>query len=432
MTYQLRTVLPIFAILAVVQSTALGQGLFITAAGPVNRSFGGAGTAAPLDATGAMFLNPASITGLKQSELSVGFAGVLPNISTSSSIAGLGGGTTSAEPGVTPLVNVGWVHRPEDSDVILGLGVLSVGGFRTNFPASQTNPVFLPQSNTPGVPGGLGQVHTEAAFLQIVPTAALQVTDQISIGISPTVTIGDITADPFVFDAPDDADGSGVPRFPSAVGSRTQWGGGFHAGIYYEGEQGLNLGFSFKSTQWLEPFTFNSTDELGQPRRISSNLDLPMVLSWGIGWTGWDRWVIATDIRYHDYANTDGFRGAGFNPDLSVDGLGWESVVSVATGIQFEASEDLKLRIGYTYNENPIPDQQSFFNVGTPLTYEHEIHAGASVRVNDSAWIHFAYTYYFESSISGQIVSPLGAVPGSNVTNTTDAHIADVGLTIKY
>lgn len=430
--HQFRAVFTVLAIFTVVQSTSFGQGLFITATGPVNRSMGGAGTAAPLDAMGAMFWNPASITGLKQSELSVGLAGVLPTIKTRSSITGLGAGSTSAEPGVTPLVNIGWVHRPEDSDLILGVGVFSAGGFRTNFPASLTNPVFLPQSNAAGAPGGLGQVYTQASFVQFVPTAALQVTDQISVGISPTVTIGDITADPFVFDSPDDADGSGIPRYAAGLGSRSQWGGGFHAGIYFEGESGLNLGFTFKSPQWMEAFSYNSSDELGRPRNVSAELDLPMVLSWGAAWTGWDQWLIATDIRYHDYSNTDGFNGSGYRPDLSVAGLGWNSVLTVATGIQYEASEDLKLRIGYTFNENPIPDQQTFFNVGTPLTYEHELHAGASVRINHHAWVHFAYTYYLESSISGQIITPAGAIPGSNVTSSMSAHIADVGLTIKY
>lgn len=420
------------AVVVASPSISFGQGLFITATGPVNRSMGGAGTAAPLDSMGAMFWNPASISGLKRNELSVGMAGVLPVVNTSSSITGLAAGSTSAEPGVTPLVNIGWVHRPVDSDVTFGVGVFSAGGFRTNFPASLTNPVFLPQSNAAGTPGGLGQVYTQAAFIQFVPTAALQITDRISVGISPTVTIGDITADPFVFDAPDDADGSGIPRYAAGVGSRSQWGGGVHAGIYFEGEQGLNLGFTFKSPQWMEAFSYNSADELGRPRTVTAELDLPMVLSFGAAWTGWDRWLIATDIRYHDYSNTDGFEGSGFRPDLSVAGLGWESVITVATGVQYEASEDLKLRVGYTFNENPIPDQQAFFNVGTPLTYQHELHAGASVRINHHAWVHFAYTYYLESSVSGPLVTPAGAIPGSNVTSSMTAHIADVGLTIQY
>lgn len=409
-----------------------GQGILVSATGPVNRSMGGAGTAAPLESTGSLFWNPASISALENDELSIGLAGVLPVLRTDSSIAGLGGGSSAAEPGVTPLINLGWIHRPENSDVTFGVGLFSAAGFRTNFPASLTNPVFTPQSNSPGTPGGLGQVYTEAAFIQVIPTAAFQLTDTVSVGFGPTITIGDLIADPFVFDSPDDADGSGAPRYTSGIGARTTWGGGFQAGVYYEGDQGLHMGFTFKSPQWMETFSYNAEDENGLPRSVEAKLDLPMVLSLGTAWSGWDRWVIATDVRYFDYANTDGFSASGYTADGAVAGLGWQSIFSVAAGVQYEASKDLFLRMGYTFNENPIPDSQSFFNIGAPLYYQHEIHMGGSYRLTKRVWLNVAYTYYFENEISGPIVTPAGAVPGSNVTNRSTVHLADVGITVRY
>ncbi len=408
------------------------QGIIVSAVGPVNRSMGGAGTAAPMESMGALFSNPALISALPEDELSIGLAGVLPVLQTKSSIAGFGSGSTSAEPGVTPLVNLGWVHRPEDSAVTYGVGLFSAAGFRANFPASVSNPVFTPQSNSAGVPGGLGQVYTEAAFIQFIPTMSLRVSDRVSIGFGPTVTIGDLIVDPFAFDSPDDADGSGAPRYASGIGTRTHWGGGFQSGIYYENEQGLHLGATFKSTQWMETFSYNSEDELGRPRTVESKLDLPMMVSLGTAWSGWDRLVFATDVRYFDYSNTDGFSSSGYGPDGAVTGLGWESVFSVATGVQYAATEDLFLRMGYTFNENPIPDSQAFFNIGSPLYYQHEIHVGGSYRLSKRSWITLAYTYYLENDISGPIVTPAGPMPGSNVTNQSSVHIADVGITVRY
>lgn len=413
-------------------SVGFAQGILVSATGPVNRSMGGAATAAPLESMGSLFWNPASITALPEDELSLGLAGVLPVLRTDSSIAGFGSGSSAAEPGVTPLVNIGWIHRPEDSSVTYGFGLFSAAGFRTNFPASVSNPVFTPQSNAPGVPGGLGQVYTEAAFIQLIPTAAWQITDTVSVGIGPTLTIGDLLIDPFVFDAPDDADGSSAPRYSSGIGARTHFGGGFQAGVYYENQQGLHLGFTFKSPQWMEKFSYNSTDELGRPKSVESKLDLPMVLSWGAAWSGWDRFVFAADARYYDYGNTDGFAESGYRADGSVAGLGWQSIAAVATGVQFEASEDLFLRMGYTFNENPIPNSQTFFNIGAPLIYQHEFHVGGSYRLSKQIWLNVAYTYYLENDTSGPIVTPAGAIPGSNVTNRSTVHIADVGLTVRY
>lgn len=419
-------------LLIVLPAAAHGQGIFVSATGPVNRSMGGAGTAAPLESQGALFWNPATISALSDDEISIGLAGVLPDLETESFLPGFGGGSTEAEPGVTPLLNLGWVHRPADSSVTYGIGLFSAAGFRTNFPSSVTNPVFTPQSNTPGVPGGLGQVYTEAAFLQLIPTVSWQLSDTVSFGFGPTVTIGDLIVDPFVLDAPDDADGSGAPRYSSGIGARTHWGGGFQTGLYYEDKQGRHLGVTFKSPQWMEPFSYNGEDEVGRPRSLEAKLDLPMVVSLGAAWSGWDRFVIATDVRYYDYGNTDGFDASGFQMDGTVAGVGWESIFAVATGVQYEVTQDLFLRAGYTFNENPIPNSQAFFNIGAPLHYQHQIHVGGSYRLSKRIWLSAAYTYYFENEVTGPIVSPAGAFPGSSVTNRLSVHLADVGITVRY
>ncbi|MEZ6063641.1 MAG: outer membrane protein transport protein [Planctomycetaceae bacterium] len=413
-------------------SRVCAQGIHVSAVGPVNRSMGGAGTAAPLDSMGSLFWNPASISGLGESELSVGVAGVLPVLETESLIPGFGSGVTSAEPGVTPLPNVGWVHHDDESATSFGLGVFCAAGFRTNFPASTTNPVFLPQSNSPGIPGGLGRVYSQAGFLEIIPTVSHQVTDNVSVGIGPTLTLGELIADPLVFAAPDDADGSGAPRYPAGRGSRTHWGGGLQAGAYYADESGLHLGASVKSPQWMETFRYHSEDEIGLPTVGRIDMDLPMIVSLGAAWSGTDRFVVATDVRYFDYGNTDGFRLSGFNADGSVAGLGWKSVFSVATGVQYEASRNLLVRLGYTFNQNPIPDAVSFFSVAAPLYYQHQLHAGASWRLVGNVWLSAAYSYYLPSEITGPIVTPLGAFPGSNVTNRESVHIADFGITVRY
>jgi len=422
----------LFVLFGATTIPAQGQGIFVSATGPVNRSMGGAGTAAPLESLGSLFWNPASISALPEDEVSIGMAGSLPVIRTNSSVPGLGGGSTQADPGVTPLLNVGWIHRPQDSDFTFGFGIFSAAGFRTNFPASLTNPVFVPQSNSVGVPGGLGQVYTQAAFMQLIPTVSWQMTDTVSVGIGPTITLGDVSIDPLVFNAPNDADGSGAPRYASGRGTRAHWGGGVQGGVYYEGDTGLHLGLTVKSPQWMETFHYNTVDELRRPQSQGVNLDLPMVISFGTAWSGFENFVFSTDIRYYDYANADGFGASGFRGDGSVSGLGWESIFAVATGVQYAVSEDLFLRAGYTFNENPIPQSQAFVNVGSPLYYQHEVHLGASYRLTKNLWLNLAYTYYLESDLSGPIVTPAGAIPGSNVTSSETVHIADIGITVRY
>jgi len=65
---------------------------------------------------------------------------------------------------------------------------------------------------------------------------------------------------------PDDADGSGVARYPQGAGTRYSWGGGFQVGALLHHRHRLALRFSVKSPQWFEPARINSADELGYPR----------------------------------------------------------------------------------------------------------------------------------------------------------------------
>jgi long-chain fatty acid transport protein len=155
------------------------QGIALSGVGPVNRAMGGAATAAPIDALGAIQWNPASIGGLADSEVAFGLELLLPTETLSSSIqpGALGhgfppvllAGSTLGEPGASPIPTAALVQKIADSPWTLGFGMFGIGGFRVNYPSSLTNPVLMPPPPS-GV--GLGHVFADAQFLQIVPTAS--------------------------------------------------------------------------------------------------------------------------------------------------------------------------------------------------------------------------------------------------------------------
>jgi long-chain fatty acid transport protein len=369
---------------------------------------------------------------LPTSELGFGVDLIWPLVEVDSSIAGLAAGTTEADAGVSPVPSVGWVHKLDGSPFTIGLGVYGVAGFRTNYPASTTNPLLLPQSNTPGVPGGLGRSYTSSQFLNVAPTASLAVTDYLSIGVSPLLTLGELFADPFVFAVPDDADGSGVPRYPSASGTHMSWGAGAQVGVFYIVNDAWRLGAALKSPEWMEPFEYNAVDELGRPQAGRFHLDLPMIGSLGASYAGIENALVAVDVRYFDYKNTEGFDKAGFAPDGSLRGPGWRSVFSVSTGVQYRLAEPLYVRAGYTYNQNPEPESQAMFAVAAPLHYQHQMNVGGSYQLARNVSLNAAYSYWFEHEVTGPIFTPLGTVPGSSVTSRETVHIASMGVTVGY
>jgi long-chain fatty acid transport protein len=293
----------------------------------------------------------------------------------------LGSGTTDSDSGVAVLPSTAIVYRPEESPITWGLGVYTIGGFSANYPADPTNPIFSPPP-----PGGVGAgaVYSELALIQYAPTAAVWLTDRLAMGLAPTFTMASLSIDPGFFAAPDDADGDGFPTYPAATHSRWHWGVGFQVGMYYETEGPWSFGLSLKSPQWFETFEFRATDEAGGPRRLAVDVDYPLIVSGGVGFRPSRSLLWATDVRYIDYDNADGFGDpAAFAPDGSATGLGWESILSVATGLHCELNPATSVRIGYLFNENPIPDETAFFNIASPPIFQHAIFLGGSRKLNN-------------------------------------------------
>ncbi|NLF72643.1 MAG: hypothetical protein GX575_26715 [Candidatus Anammoximicrobium sp.] len=413
---------------------ASGQGIVVPGVGPVNRSMGSAGVAAPLDAAGAMHWNPASLTGMKSSEFVIG--GELLYLSThlgstvEANALGPGAppvtlsGETRSHSGVSILPTVAVVFQPDDSRWTFGLGMFSIGGFGMNLPASSTaapeNPILSPAF-------GGGPAYSKLAVLQLAPSAALQLTERLSIGFAPTFDIAEAALDPNPFASP-------LLGPPEATHTRTIWGLGFQAGIYYEHENGWHLGASYKSPQWFEEPTFYGTTITDEPRTDSFSVTCPAIISLGAAYSGLPRTVWAVDLRYLDYSNTRLFGDdAGYTLDGAWTGLGWESVFSLATGLQYQLTDALSLRVGYCYCDNPIPDENTFFNIASTAIYQHIVSVGASWNISCRTSLVLAYLKAFENSISGPWVVPPGVpVPGTSVTarQTIDCLVA--GLQVKF
>ncbi len=413
-------------------------GTILSGTGPVNRSMAGASTAAPLDAAGALFWNPATMSGLERSELEASAELFFPHtqVTTSVSAGALGpgvpsvgmAGRTDSDAGAFPLPTIGLAYRPDDSRLTFGLGIYALAGFGVDYAGSHSNPVLTaPPPN--GI--GFGPVYSNFQVLQIHPAVSYQITDRLSVGGGPAVDLATLQVAPAIFAAPDDANADGFFTYPPGTHSQETWGGGFDVGAFYRADAWA-VGASFKSPQWFDTFRYNSADELGRPRQLTFDLDLPLIVSVGASYTGLDRWVFAADARYLDYADVHGFGEEGFAPDGAVRGVGWRSIFAVATGVQYQLTDTASLRLGYSWNQNPVPAGQSFINTVSPLLVEHMISAGASWKVTEDFTLSVAYLHAFENSIEGPLLTPAGPIPGTSVRNSASADTFLFGGSLKF
>ena len=137
-------------------------------------------------------------------------------------------GSDGSEPGVCAIPTMAFVHRDECSPWSYGFGIFGVGGSHVNYPASVSR--RNEQSDLLPQPTGLGNLSASVEIYQIDPTISCQLTDRLSIGFAPTLTLASLIASP-LFLGPANADG-----YPEGIGTRYTWGGGFQAGLYYATE----------------------------------------------------------------------------------------------------------------------------------------------------------------------------------------------------
>jgi len=406
---------------------ARAQGIFLTGVGPTNQAMGQAAVAAPLDSAGALAWNSATISGLKRSEMQLGLGLVLPTSTISSQVPGLSG-STQGEPGVTPVPTMAFVCKDDCSPWTWGVGVFGIGGFSTNYAASSLagnpNPILLPQ------PLGVGRVFSQAQIYQITPTVSYALSDKLSIGLAPNIDLALVQADPLFLAPPNFSSGQFI--YGPGTGSRFTWGIGLQAGVYYITDSDWRLGLSYKSNQWFEPLRFNSNDPAGSPVHNKVSVDLPAVTSIGASYVGFERLLYAIDVRWFDYNNAAGFQGSGFLPNGAVAGLGWKSVISVSNGVQYNLTDRVCLRGGYTYVDNPVPGELTQFNLGTSLIMQHFLSIGAGFQIRDNLSANIAYTHGFQSSLTGPYVVPVGPVPGTSITTTNSADFLSAGITLKF
>ena len=381
----------------------MAQGLILPGAGAANRSMAGASTAAPIDAAGAGYWNAAAISGLPQNE--VYFGAELIYADTRVSVDPLPPeGSTFSDSGLAAIPTIAMVYHREDSPMTVGLGVYGFVGGSVNFATRHAGPPVSTVTNQ----------YANAAGMLLAPMVSVQLTDRLAVGAGPTVDILALSLDPAFF----------APGFPDATHGRPFWGGGFQAGLYYELNPFWSLGFSYKSPQWFERFYWNGLDNSGAPTEVSLDLTLPAILSWGVAYRGLAWTTVAVDLRYLDYANTK-----TFGERVIDGGTGWESVFAVALGVERQITNRWKLRMGYLFNENPIPEVLTLFNTELPAINQHQLSLGFAVQMNRSISMDFAWVHGFENSIRGPV--PIAQLPaGSTVglTQSLDSWIVGLGV----
>ena len=197
-------------------------------------------------------------------------------------------------------------------------------------------------------------------------------------------------------------------------------------------ERDWQFGASLKSPQWFQSFDYNSKTQIGAPQSPVLNVDAPLIASLGTAYTGIERVLIAVDARYLDYHNTRGFSQAGFGPNGAINGLGWNDIFALSAGTQYKMTDAASMRVGYSFSTNPIPSGNTFYNIASPLVIQQGATIGGSYNVTQNFKVSLTYAHFFENSITGPMISPAGAIPGTSVTSKASADSVTAGASFLF
>ncbi|HCM75666.1 MAG TPA: hydrocarbon degradation protein [Cytophagales bacterium] len=442
----MKIIIKIFLFLLATTMSYAQSGHIMQGVGAVNMSMGGAATAQPTDINGALQWNPAAISTFDSRIISINAGAFYSSPEISSSLpAGMLGpgapavsGTTKDARGTSLMPSVSMVFGKEGSKHTFGVSAFGISGFGVTFPEEQNNPLspsFNPTLssnpiNYPQQAGGFGRLQSDYMLMQVGVTYAYQLSDNFSIGIQPTFNYAGLELIPNPTSSPGLA---GYPKSDQA----SAIGYGAQVGVLYNSGTGLKLGAAYKSPQFFSDFEFNNT-YLDNSTALSNTfrMDYPSIISVG---TGYSKGVVdlALDYRYVTYSGTEGFEAKGWTPSGSVNGFGWKDMSIVSFGVQYKGVERLPLRVGYTYNTNPIDSELTFFSSPATAVIKNAFQVGMGYEFSDRVNINGVYHYGTSSgSTEGQLLNPMmvasgnpyGAIPGSSVSYKMTTSMIMLGL----
>ncbi len=386
---------PVILVLATTSATA--QELGYGGLGAMNHSLAGATAAMPLDGSGAMYWNPATLGVLDHGEAQLGFGRVnapwhgdesisIPVLVTGIVILGLLDDEGSDEwwkgsrshhhrdeeddelseavagknwyPTVRGL-NMSIVLPPdEDRRWNLGLGIHETG--------SRKNRILTDFATGKARYAGSYRVKT----VEFTPTVSYRVGKRrqfgnMYLGITPLLSIVEFPE-------------ASLPQLPGYQRSaeRNHAGFGLQLGVYLETKSKFNIGFSVRSPQWMSSSQVRWTDS-GQnslTRNLRYSTEHPMRYVLGVSYTGFERFKFAFDVRHYDFQHLSSLYGV---TGRSVP----KRATSYSLGIQFTPDAKkfpMSFRVGYQFSDTASLLEDFAYNMAGPISRGHSIHYGLS------------------------------------------------------
>jgi long-chain fatty acid transport protein len=189
------------------------------------------------------------------------------------------------------------------------------------------------------------------------------------------------------------------------AGYDTSVGGGARLGWTWQASRNLKVGATYQSRLWMSKF-----DKYAGLFAEQGGFDIPSNYALGFAYKIDSSLTWAFDVERIHYSevNSVGNPGVIVAPFGAANGpgFGWKDVTVIKTGLAYEVSPTLVVRLGYNHTTQPIGSSEIFFNQLAPGVVRHHATLGATWQANASTEVSFFYARAFNETVSGNIGGP--------------------------
>jgi long-chain fatty acid transport protein len=152
--------------------------------------------------------------------------------------------------------------------------------------------------------------------------------------------------------------------------------------------------------------------------RNQGELDIPATYGLGVAYKATPKLTLGADVQQIDYARV---ASIGERTDFACmlagtcplgasngAGFGWRNMTAIKLGASYDFSPTLTLRAGYATGDQPIPADQTFFNIIFPAVVEDHLTFGATWKATAATEVTVGYTHAFKKTVNGSGSIPAG------------------------
>lgn len=189
------------------------------------------------------------------------------------------------------------------------------------------------------------------------------------------------------------------------------YGAGVRVGWIGEVLPKLSLGAAVASKVYMTEF-----DDYDELFAEDGKFDIPANFTVGLTYKPTTALSLSFDFQriYYEGVNSISNAGPVFVPGvgpsippggglLGTDdglGFGWEDINVYRIAADYRYNNEWNFRAGYSYNDQPIPDDQVLFNILAPATPKVHATVGFTYRPSNKSEWNFSYMHAFEEKVS--------------------------------